>query len=59
MQATDISAREEIWNILWGKGEKGVRFTLLQLRLPRVLASLLAGAGLSVSGLCNSGCFPE
>lgn len=40
---------EEIWNILWGKGEKGVRFTLLQLRLPRVLASLLAGAGLFVA----------
>ena len=46
---------EEIWNILWGKGEKGVRFTLLQLRLPRVLASLLAGAGLSVSGCVIQG----
>ena len=46
---------EEIWNILWGKGEKGVRFTLLQLRLPRVLASLLAGAGLSASGCVIQG----
>ena len=46
---------EEIWNILWGKGEKGVRFTLLQLRLPRVLASLLVGAGLSVSGCVIQG----
>ena len=46
---------EEIWNILLGKGEKGVRFTLLQLRLPRVLASLLAGAGLSVSGCVIQG----
>lgn len=46
---------EEIWQIIWGGGGKGVRYTLLQLRLPRVLASLLVGAGLSVSGCVIQG----
>ena len=55
MQATDISARRRSGISYGEKGEKGVRFTLLQLRLPRVLASLLAGAGLSVSGCVIQG----
>ena len=34
-----------------GRGEESIRIILLQLRLPRVAAGLLAGMGLSVSGV--------
>ena len=40
----------QLWAALNGSGEKTVRIILLNIRLPRVLAGLLAGVGLSVSG---------
>lgn len=39
---------------LW-KGEKGVTYTLVNLRLPRVLTSLLVGVGLSAAGCVLQG----
>ena len=46
---------EEIWEILRGKGAEGVRYTLINLRLPRVFTSLLVGVGLAVSGCVIQG----
>ena len=43
-------ALSELLDILAGKGEKSLRYTLINLRLPRVLTSLLVGVGLAVSG---------
>lgn len=40
----------KLWEILKGEGEKSLRYTLINLRLPRVLTSLLVGVGLAVSG---------
>ena len=45
----------EFWQILQGSGEAGMRYTLLHLRLPRVLTSLLVGVGLSVAGCVLQG----
>jgi len=41
----------QLLSVLSGGGESAVRTVLLQLRLPRVLAGILAGVGLSVSGV--------
>ena len=40
----------EIWTILQGAGELSQRRILLQIRLPRLLAALILGGALSVSG---------
>ena len=40
----------EIWGILHGAGEATQRRILLQIRLPRLLAALILGGALSVSG---------
>ncbi|MDO4321704.1 MAG: iron ABC transporter permease [Lachnospiraceae bacterium] len=40
----------QLWEIIKGGGEKSLRYTLINLRLPRVLTSLLVGVGLSASG---------
>lgn len=41
----------EIWNILIGRETKGTAYTVIMYsRLPQVLAALMAGAGLAVSG---------
>ena len=40
----------EIWTILQGRGELSQRRILLQIRLPRLLAALILGGALSVSG---------
>lgn len=45
----------ELWQILCGRGEKGVTYTLVNLRLPRVLTSLLVGVGLSAAGCVLQG----
>ena len=45
----------EVWEIFLGGGEAGVRYTLLHLRLPRVLISMLVGMGLAVSGCVIQG----
>lgn len=41
----------QIAGALAGKGEQSIRTILLQIRLPRVLAGVLAGAGLSTAGV--------
>lgn len=46
---------DTLLQILTGSGEQGLRYTLLQLRFPRVLISLLVGIGLSVSGCVMQG----
>ena len=46
---------EEMWEILKGGGTKSVRYTLLNLRLPRIFTSLLVGMGLAVSGCVIQG----
>ena len=46
---------EEMWEILKGGGTKSVRYTLLNLRLPRIFTSLLVGVGLAVSGCVVQG----
>lgn len=46
---------EEMWEILKGGGKKSVRYTLLNLRLPRIFTSLLVGVGLAVSGCVIQG----
>ena len=40
----------QLWQIITGQGEAGLTYTLLNLRLPRVLTSLLVGVGLAVAG---------
>ena len=46
---------EEMGEILKGGGTKSVRYTLLNLRLPRIFTSLLVGVGLAVSGCVVQG----
>ena len=46
---------ETLGQIILGKGETGARYTLLHLRLPRVLTSLLVGVGLAVAGCILQG----
>lgn len=46
---------ETLGQIVLGKGEAGARYTLLHLRLPRVLTSLLVGVGLAVAGCILQG----
>ena len=46
---------EEMWEILKGGGTKSVRYTLLNLRLPRIFTSLLVGVGLAVAGCVIQG----
>lgn len=46
---------EEMWEILKGGGTKSVRYTLLNLRLPRIFTSHLVGVGLAVSGCVIQG----
>ena len=46
---------EVMWEILKGGGTKSVRYTLLNLRLPRIFTSLLVGMGLAVSGCVIQG----
>lgn len=45
----------EILQVLMGKGPQSVRFTLLELRLPRVLTSMLVGIGLALAGCILQG----
>lgn len=45
----------EMMQIFSGGGEASLRYTLLELRLPRVLTSLLVGVGLSVAGCVLQG----
>lgn len=45
----------QLWQILTGHGEAGLTYTLIHLRLPRVLTSLLVGVGLAVSGCVLQG----
>jgi iron complex transport system permease protein len=42
-----------VWNILWGRGDEPLIWQniILKTRLPQTLTALVAGAGLSVSGL--------
>lgn len=46
---------EQLWQIIIGQGEKGMAYTLIQLRLPRVFTSLLVGVGLAVAGCVIQG----
>lgn len=48
--SADISL-SRLFSALTGSGEPAVRTVLLQLRLPRVLAGILAGTGLSAAGV--------
>lgn len=41
----------ESWNALWGQGTASAVRIVRSIRLPRVIAALVAGAGLSISGL--------
>lgn len=50
---------EELWQIILGGGEKSLRYTLLNLRLPRVLTSLLVGTGACGFRMCHSGGIPK
>ncbi len=46
-----LSYREFLMGLMGNKGYEKVSFLILNLRLPRTFASVLAGVGLSVSGL--------
>lgn len=46
---------EQLWEILIGNGQPGLRFTLLELRIPRVLTVMFVGMGLAVSGCVLQG----
>lgn len=46
---------DQLWAILLGGGEKSARFALVELRLPRVITSLLVGVGLAASGCVIQG----
>lgn len=41
---------EELFKVFAGKGTDGEKLILLQIRMPRVIAAVLAGIGLSASG---------
>lgn len=45
------STRLDLWAVLTGTGEDAQSIILWQLRLPRLLAGLLAGVGLSAAGV--------
>lgn len=46
---------EQLWGVITGTGEKSVAFTLVNLRLPRVLTAMLVGIGLGLSGCLLQG----
>ena len=46
---------EELGQILSGTASRSLTYTLVDLRLPRVLTSLLVGVGLSLSGCLLQG----
>lgn len=41
---------QDFWEIILGGGDPGLRYTLIQLRLPRIFTSLLVGVGLGLAG---------
>lgn len=45
----------DVLAILMGRGPQAMRYTLLELRLPRVLTSMLVGIGLAASGCIIQG----
>lgn len=47
----DISFREVLWALI-GKAEGASRVVIANIRLPRVVAAVICGWGLSLSGLC-------
>lgn len=46
-----IYSVSEVWQVLSGKFVAGASFTILELRLPRLLAALLAGMSFGIAGL--------
>lgn len=46
---------EQLWGVITGTGEKSVAFTLVNLRLPRVLTAMLVGIGLGLAGCLLQG----
>ena len=46
-----IYSVSEVWQVLGGKFVAGASFTILELRLPRLLAALLAGMSFGIAGL--------
>lgn len=46
---------QDLWSVLQGTAPSGLVFTLVNLRLPRVLCSLLVGVGLALSGCILQG----
>lgn len=46
---------EQLWGVITGTGEKSIAFTLINLRLPRVLTALLVGVGLGLAGCLLQG----
>ncbi len=58
MGATKIGVREILTSLLIGHGSRGTDSVIFfEIRLPRVLASVLVGAALSVAGLLFQGLF--
>lgn len=58
MGATKIGVRDVLWSLLdWHRSGSTNYVILLEIRLPRVLASALVGAALSVAGLLFQGLF--
>ena len=47
---------ESVWNVIWDMGEESeiTRNIVLKSRVPQALTSIVAGAGLAVSGLLLS-----
>lgn len=41
----------ELWDVMTGQATPAQNFVLFELRMPRILACLLAGASLGLSGL--------
>ena len=46
---------EELWSVVNGTAPQSLHYTLVELRLPRVLTAMLVGIGLSVSGCLLQG----
>lgn len=46
---------QDLWNVVQGTAAPGLIYTLVQLRLPRVVCSLLVGIGLALSGCVLQG----
>ena len=40
----------DIWEVFWGRGTDAQKLIVFDIRIPRILAALFAGAALSVSG---------